>query len=291
MTLAPSEAVVPWSEVADLDALGAILGESADDVRAELVGFPRGIRGVALVEGGAPVAAAILVEVELAEAGRLRLASVSARDPRRGLALVEWGDRAARAARARTYMVSVRRAEGLAALLEERGFIVDDALLRLRRGPRRPLPALPVGVEERTLAEAGVAAWVRIDDETFAGVAFAARRTVREAERLVASPAFDAGLLRVLVDVRGPVAFLRGTLASNGEGEVDSIGVAARARGLGLGRWVLRRCEALLDARGASEVTLRVAESNAPARALYASEGYVQVSRAPVWARAIDQSA
>jgi ribosomal protein S18 acetylase RimI-like enzyme len=288
MALAPSEAVVPWSDVADLGALGAILGESADDVRAELVGLPRGIGGVALVEGGAPVAAGILVEVELAAAGRLRLSSVSARDPRRGLALVEWGERAARAARARTYMVSTRRAEGLPALLEERGFVVEDALLRLRRGPPRPPPALPAGVEERTLAEAGVAAWVRIDDEAFAGVAFAAQRTVREAERLVASPAFDAGLLRVLVDADGPVAFLRGTLDSSGEGEVESIGVATRARGLGLGRWVLRRCEALLDARGARGVTLRVAESNAPARALYASEGYVQVSRAPAWARVLD---
>jgi ribosomal protein S18 acetylase RimI-like enzyme len=288
MTLAPAEAVVAWSEVADLDALGALLGESAADVRAELVGFPHGIRGVALVEGRAPVAAAILVEVELASAGRVRLASVSARDPHRGLALVEWGERAVRAAGARTYAVSARRAEGLSAVLEARGFRVEDALLRLRRGPRRPLPALPAGVEERTLARAGVAAWVRIDDEAFAGVAFAARRTVREAERLVASPAFDAGLLRVLVDAEGPVAFLRGTLGSDGEGEVESIGVAARARGLGLGRWVLRRCEALLDARGASEVVLRVAESNAPARALYASEGYAEVSRAPLWARAVD---
>ena len=57
-----------------------------------------------------------------------------------------------------------------------------------------------------------------------------------------------------------------------GEHEVETIAVASRARGRGLGRWLLRRCEALLDGAGAREVVLRVAASNAPALALYRAE-------------------
>jgi N-acetylglutamate synthase len=68
---------------------------------------------------------------------------------------------------------------------------------------------------------------------------------------------------------------------------VESIGVVPRARGRGLGRWLLRRCEALLDDRGAREITLRVAQSNAPAAALYAAEGYAEVSRSVAWGRAL----
>jgi ribosomal protein S18 acetylase RimI-like enzyme len=113
------------------------------------------------------------------------------------------------------------------------------------------------------------------------------RVTREDAERQMATPSFDASLLRFLTDGEGVLGMLRGVIDRDGAGEVESIGLAARARGRGLGRWLLRRCEALLDERRPREVCLRVAESNVPAISLYRAEGYEEVKRDVAWERAL----
>lgn len=65
------------------------------------------------------------------------------------------------------------------------------------------------------------------------------------------------------------------------EGDIQTIAIAESARGLGLGRTLLRT---LLDAgldRGAREIFLEVRADNDVAHALYVSEGFVELGRRP----------
>ena len=62
-----------------------------------------------------------------------------------------------------------------------------------------------------------------------------------------------------------------------GELEIVNVAVAPAFRGQGLGRALLRFFLAQARARGAVRAVLEVRSSNAPARALYAGGGFVQV--------------
>ena len=63
------------------------------------------------------------------------------------------------------------------------------------------------------------------------------------------------------------------------EAEVANVAVAAEARGTGVGARLLDEALRVAVERGASAVYLEVRDSNAAARALYASRGFVQVGR------------
>jgi [ribosomal protein S18]-alanine N-acetyltransferase len=63
------------------------------------------------------------------------------------------------------------------------------------------------------------------------------------------------------------------------EGEIADLAVAPAARRRGIGRLLLDRVLVDLEARGVGSVFLEVRESNAAARALYASHGFVGVGR------------
>ncbi|WP_445400494.1 GNAT family N-acetyltransferase [Streptomyces sp. LE64] len=84
----------------------------------------------------------------------------------------------------------------------------------------------------------------------------------------------------LVVEVAGEVAgYLKlgfpTPLASNAHvRQIQGLAVAERARGLGAGRALLRAAVAEARSRGARRLTLRVLGPNAPARALYASEGF-----------------
>jgi len=60
-----------------------------------------------------------------------------------------------------------------------------------------------------------------------------------------------------------------------GEAELLRLGVAAELRRSGHGRWLLRHSQAQLARLGVTVLHLEVRVSNAPARALYESEGWV----------------
>ncbi|MEU3945068.1 GNAT family N-acetyltransferase [Streptomyces sp. NPDC029526] len=65
-------------------------------------------------------------------------------------------------------------------------------------------------------------------------------------------------------------------LASNAHvRQIAGLAVAEDARGLGVGRALVRAAVAEARRQGARRITLRVLGHNAPARALYASEGFV----------------
>ncbi|WP_189535672.1 GNAT family N-acetyltransferase [Streptomyces roseolilacinus] len=77
----------------------------------------------------------------------------------------------------------------------------------------------------------------------------------------------------------GPVGYVRlglpTRLACNGHvRQIQGLAVAESARGRGVARALLRAACAEARRQGATRVTLRVLGHNAPARALYASEGF-----------------
>ncbi len=280
--------LVPWASERDWAPIAALLGRDVAALRGEVAALPDGIEGVALLEDGAPAAVGLWVVKGIAETGRCALSWLAG--PTRGtLALVEEMEARARSVRARTLRVVERDAPGLGAELEGRGYRMADSVVGMRRTHRRPAIALPAALAEVGLEQVGLEAWAALENDAFARVGFTVPVTAEDGARIVASPGFDPGLLRFVVDADGPVGLLRGVLAPEREGEheVETIAVAPRAWRRGLGRWLLRRCEALLDAAGAREVVLRVAASNAPALALYRGEGWVERWRRGAWERAL----
>jgi len=63
------------------------------------------------------------------------------------------------------------------------------------------------------------------------------------------------------------------------EGEILNLAVAPSGRRDGLGRALVQHMLEALGARGVQQVYLEVRESNAPARALYAAQGFKEVGR------------
>ena len=68
-------------------------------------------------------------------------------------------------------------------------------------------------------------------------------------------------------------------LPGGSDSDVQTIAVAAQARGKGLGRRLLTELLETARARNATEVFLEVRADNPVARALYESEGFVEIGR------------
>jgi pimeloyl-ACP methyl ester carboxylesterase/ribosomal protein S18 acetylase RimI-like enzyme len=282
--------VVPWSSLPELAPVAALLRRAPEDLALDLATLPAGAEGLAVLEGLLPAAVGLLVRSDVNATGRASLAWLSigpAVPATRVLRLVEAAEQRARASGACVLEVVEKHAPGIASLLERRGYRAVNAVVRMRRASvRDPLP-LPAGYSDASLEDAGLDAWVEVANAAFVGVPFNAPLSRGDLERLVGQPRFDPTLVRLVRDDLGTVGFLHGTIARDGTGEVESIGVVDRAKRLGLGRWLLRRCEQLLDERGARAIALRVAESNEAALALYRREGYVEVARSVAWERAL----
>lgn len=75
-----------------------------------------------------------------------------------------------------------------------------------------------------------------------------------------------------------PIGYLVGWFVLD-EGEVANVAVAPEARGLGVGALLLDAMLAESRRRAVATLFLEVRESNAPARALYASRGFLPVGR------------
>ena len=84
---------------------------------------------------------------------------------------------------------------------------------------------------------------------------------------------------RVAEGDAGAVAGYVVTWFAADEGEVANIAVQGARRGHGVGAALLDAALAEAGARGCAAVYLEVRESNAPARALYASRGFEEVGR------------
>lgn len=69
--------------------------------------------------------------------------------------------------------------------------------------------------------------------------------------------------------------------AASEQADIQTIAVAAEHRGAGVGRMLLRHAIAQATQCGARELFLEVRADNAPARALYAAEGFEQLGVRP----------
>lgn len=93
--------------------------------------------------------------------------------------------------------------------------------------------------------------------------------------------ASEWGRYVVAVDDAGDVVGYVGLRAVGVEGDIQTIAVAASARGAGLGRRLLAEAQQDARMRGVRELFLEVREDNAPARSLYASEGFEEIGVRP----------
>jgi ribosomal-protein-alanine acetyltransferase len=91
--------------------------------------------------------------------------------------------------------------------------------------------------------------------------------------------ALAAGYGMVVGEALGSIVAYGVLLLAPGEAQLLNLTVAQYARRQGIGRALLRRFLADARQRGAAQCFLEVRESNAPAIALYAAEGFVSVAR------------
>ena len=80
------------------------------------------------------------------------------------------------------------------------------------------------------------------------------------------------------------VGYGRNTILAR-HGEIALLGVVPEARGIGLGRALLRWGTAWLDRAGSDTIELRVDGENDGALALYRSEGFEVVRTRGIWSR------
>lgn len=100
-------------------------------------------------------------------------------------------------------------------------------------------------------------------------------------ETMAREVASEWGRYVVAVDDAHEVVGYVGLRAVGVEGDIQTIAVGAAARGSGLGRRLLAQAQQDARDRGVQELFLEVREDNAPARALYRSEGFEEIGVRP----------
>jgi len=158
-------------------------------------------------------------------------------------------------------------------------------LMERSRGAAPPEPRWPAGVELRVFDGSDTALTDYNDcyNDSFARHFRYVPSTVEQLRQFASKPGFrNDGVL--LAYVRGRVAgFCRCELLP-GRGEVATLGTAHDARGLGLGRALLRWGVGWLEREGPGPVTLAVDGENEAALALYRSEGFDIARSRRMWA-------
>jgi mycothiol synthase len=171
--------------------------------------------------------------------------------------------------------------------LERRGFRHARWFWIMHR-PHAPVaePAWPDGVTVRPFdgSDEALRAWTACFNDAFADHWSSSIASDEESRLLTRQPHFRAAGLLLAWRHGRCVGFTRNSLYP-GYGEVDVLGVAREARGLGLGRALLRWSVAWLEARPVERVILSVDGENVNASALYRSEGFVVERTREAWTR------
>jgi mycothiol synthase len=172
-----------------------------------------------------------------------------------------------------------------AALAARMGFVHERWFWLMER-PRVACPE-PVWPERVTVrpydgGEAMLDDWVRVYNDSFAQHYRFMPADHERVRRLVADPTFRSdGLLLAYRD--GDCAgFCRNELHAS-RGEVGTLGVAQAARGIGLGRALLRWGVRWLETHQPHAVTLLVDGENENALGLYESEGFAIARTREIW--------
>uniref|UniRef100_A0A832I639 GNAT family N-acetyltransferase n=1 Tax=Eiseniibacteriota bacterium TaxID=2212470 RepID=A0A832I639_UNCEI len=219
---------------------------------------------------------------------------VAAAERRRGLGtrLLELGLAAVRAARPDRPLSGLsfgawQPFDGADAFAARHGLVHARRFWRMER-PAAPAaaPVWPAGIAVRTFdgSDAALADWNDVYNASFAGHWRFVPGTLEEARAIAAAPLFDpAGLALAYRDGR-----CLGFCRTESAGEIGVIGVLGThpaARGLGLGRALLRWGVAHLAGRGFARIGLLVDGRNDGALALYRSEGFAVTRTREIWER------
>lgn len=177
-------------------------------------------------------------------------------------------------------------AEGLAAALGYR----HDRWFWLMERPRgdAPEPVWPPGTRTRVFdgGAAALAGWHRAYNDSFAEHYHYVPNSLDDARAIAAEPGFLAdGVLLAYRDDRC-VGFCRCELHEK-RGEIGTIGVTREARGIGLGRALLRWGVRWLEGATALPITLTVDGENENALGLYRSEGFTVARTRRVWVKSV----
>jgi mycothiol synthase len=177
------------------------------------------------------------------------------------------------------------------ALAARHGFTHARYFWTMERRPAPPAEIVwPRGIEVRVFdgGDQAFDDWSAAYNASFAENYGFFVATPDDCRALASSAAFPPdGLLLAYRDGRC-VGFCRNALHVHADppiGEVDILGVAPEARGIGLGRALLRWGVAWLLAQDAPHVTLMVDGENATAVRLYEQEGFAITRTRQVWAR------
>jgi ribosomal protein S18 acetylase RimI-like enzyme len=163
----------------------------------------------------------------------------------------------------------------LALLAAERGAVAGEGSAVLRLDPL----VAPAGHDPTVPAHpTDVAGIEALHDTLFPGTHTTGAQLVAAADTVV----------RVVRDAGAVVGYVAVEVQPGGDGYVDYLGVDVERRGEGLGRALVAGGLRELAARGVGAAHLTVRVGNAPARALYASLGFVEERVAVPWRRGFD---
>jgi len=161
-------------------------------------------------------------------------------------------------------------------------------LMQRYRSGAPPEPAWPEDVTVRTFdgSDAMLADWNAAYNDSFADHYRFVRSPIENTRKQAAKPGFRAdGLLLAYRD--GQVAgFCRNELFA-GRGEIGTLGTVRAARGIGLGRALLRWGVGWLERACELPVTLLVDGENDGALSLYRSEGFEVTRTRRLWAQPV----
>jgi len=144
----------------------------------------------------------------------------------------------------------------------------------------------PPGVEVETFdgTERALGHWSEAYNRSFAEHYHGALSTPESVRALAAVPGFRPDGVLLARRTGACVGFCQNQLLP-GRGEVATLGVVPEARGIGLGRALLRWGVGWLEHQAAPRVTLTVDGENEGALSLYRSEGFETVRKREIWSR------
>jgi len=180
--------------------------------------------------------------------------------------------------------------ESATAMAERLGYAHDRWfwLMRRQRNGAAPPPAWPAGVTVRAFdgSDAMLADWNAAYNDSFAEHYRFVPSPIAHAHEIVKKPGFRAdGLLVAYRDGR-VAGFCRNELFAT-RGEIGTLGTVRAARGIGLGRALLRWSVGWLEGQSPHPVTLLVDGENENALGLYRSEGFEVTRKRHLWVQPV----
>ena len=163
-------------------------------------------------------------------------------------------------------------------------------LMQRPRGDHSPEPVWPDGIEVRTLdgSDASLADWNDAYNASFVGQYRYVPSPLENVHVLASKPDFRPDAILIAYCDGRVAGFCRNELFSQ-RGEIGTLGTSPSARGIGLGRALLRWGVGWLERETTLPVTLTVDGQNETALRLYRSEGFEVTRTRRIWSLPLAQ--